>query len=92
MQLVSFVAVESFHTHRERKGMRDIGILIAAFRNSVGQRTVNINNHNGVKFRCQIIETILNALQATIYSTTILLIDTQREYFVNRNHLAHISR
>lgn len=36
------------------------------------QPTVNRNNHDGVKFRSQIIETILNALNAAIHSTTLL--------------------
>lgn len=75
-KLVSFVARKFSHTqtHAERV-TRDIlfrNFRCIAFRKLRWQRTVNINNHNGVKFRCQIIETILNALQATIYSTTIL--------------------
>lgn len=53
------------------------------------QPSVNTNNHNGVKFRSQIIETTFNALCATIYSTTISHGTMSIRNWKAAQHLAH---
>lgn len=66
LELVFFFLKTYSHT------IHSVILCIIISGNCRWQPSVNTNTHNGVKFPSQIIETIFNALNATIYSTTLL--------------------
>lgn len=88
-KLVSFAHLLKVFTYERTSFRCDFQCCIPKLRR---QRTVHTNTHNGVKFRCQIIiETILNVLAATIYSTAHkILHDTQTEHCRSKSPHTHL--
>lgn len=70
--MVSFGVGVVFFLETYSHTIHSVILCIIISGNCRWQPSVNTNTHNGVKFPSQIIETIFNALNATIYSTTLL--------------------
>lgn len=83
LELVFFFLKTYSHT------IHSVILCIIISGNCRWQPSVNTNTHNGVKFPSQIIETIFNALNATIYSTT-LLHETKYQSWIERRAIPHI--